>query len=115
MLVYHQCFFTRYPVILREFSIRKGSGGSGEFQGGDGCIRRIEFRRPLKLSVLTERRALPPYGLAGGQAGERGLNLLHRRSGRSINLGGKNCLDVYPGVSFTYSFRFTSLFQRCAD
>uniref|UniRef100_F1KRH0 5-oxoprolinase n=1 Tax=Ascaris suum TaxID=6253 RepID=F1KRH0_ASCSU len=88
---------TRYPVILREFSIRKGSGGSGEFQGGDGCIRRIEFRRPLKLSVLTERRALPPYGLAGGQAGERGLNLLHRRSGRSINLGGKNCLDVYPG------------------
>ncbi|KHN74521.1 5-oxoprolinase [Toxocara canis] len=90
---------TRYPVILREFSIRKRSGGDGEFRGGDGCIRRMQFRRPLQLSVLTERRAFAPYGLAGGRPGQRGLNLLHRRSGRTVNLGGKNCVDVCAGDS----------------
>ncbi|VDM49403.1 unnamed protein product [Toxocara canis] len=93
---------TRYPVILREFSIRKRSGGDGEFRGGDGCIRRMQFRRPLQLSVLTERRAFAPYGLAGGRPGQRGLNLLHRRSGRTVNLGGKNCVDVCAGVRQTY-------------
>ncbi|VDK54375.1 unnamed protein product [Anisakis simplex] len=91
---------TRYPVILREFSIRNGSGGSGQFRGGDGCIRRIQFRRPLQLSVLTERRAFAPYGIAGGKPGKRGLNLLHKRSGRTVNLGGKNSVNVEAGVGF---------------
>lgn len=94
----HQPPLYRYPVILREFGIRYNSGGGGKYRGGDGCIRKIEFRRPLKLSVLTERRAFAPYGMAGGENGARGLNLL-RHGGRVVNLGSKNCVDVNPGVS----------------
>ncbi len=59
----------RYPVRVREFSIRRGSGGNGRHRGGDGVVRRLEFLRPLTLSLLTERRGPhPPYGMAGGEA-----------------------------------------------
>ncbi|TDZ15526.1 Uncharacterized protein Cob_v011655 [Colletotrichum orbiculare MAFF 240422] len=59
----------RYPVLLREFSIRRGSGGQGRRRGGDGCIRDIEFRRPIQVSILSERRGIAPYGMAGGGEG----------------------------------------------
>ncbi|TEA15760.1 Uncharacterized protein C8034_v002314 [Colletotrichum sidae] len=59
----------RYPVLLREFSIRRGSGGQGRRRGGDGCIRDIEFRRPMQVSILSERRGIAPYGMAGGGEG----------------------------------------------
>uniref|UniRef100_A0A158R5F5 5-oxoprolinase n=1 Tax=Syphacia muris TaxID=451379 RepID=A0A158R5F5_9BILA len=88
---------TRYPVILREFSVRSGSGGKGKFNGGDGCIRRIQFRKPLLVSVLSERRAFAPYGLHGGLPGERGLNILQKRQGRRVNIGGKISLNADPG------------------
>eukprot|EP00124_Ichthyophonus_hoferi_P005134 Ihof_evm4s676 gene=Ihof_evmTU4s676 len=65
----------RYPVILREFSLRSGSGGKGAFNGGDGVKREMEFRRPMTVSLLTERRSFQPYGMKGGTNGERGLNL----------------------------------------
>ena len=52
---------------VREFSIRRGSGGDGLHRGGDGVIRRLEFLRPLQLSILSQRRGpYAPYGLAGG-------------------------------------------------
>lgn len=69
----------RYPVILHEFSIRKGSGGKGEYNGGDGCVRDIEFRMPLQVSVLTDRRVTAPYGLEGGEDGQRGQNIWVRK------------------------------------
>lgn len=53
----------RYPVVLREFGIRGGSGGRGRHDGGDGVVRDIECRVPLRFSVITERRVVPPYGL----------------------------------------------------
>ncbi|VDN20018.1 unnamed protein product [Gongylonema pulchrum] len=90
----------RYPVILREFGVRHNSGGVGKYRGGDGCIRKIQFRRPLKLSVLTERRTVAPYGLAGGGDGARGLNLLKRNGGRVVNLGSKNSVVVGAGDVF---------------
>ncbi|KAJ3462299.1 hypothetical protein MRS44_007085 [Fusarium solani] len=65
----------RYPCILHEFSIRKGSGGAGKYPGGDGCIRDIEFRRPVQVSVLSERRSIPPPGIQGGGPGKRGENI----------------------------------------
>ncbi|MEY4181090.1 MAG: Acetophenone carboxylase gamma subunit, partial [Planctomycetota bacterium] len=72
----------RFPVRVREFSIRAGSGGSGQFRGGDGIRRRIEFLRPLTLSLLTERRGpYAPYGLRGGAAGELGRNRLFHSDG----------------------------------
>jgi 5-oxoprolinase (ATP-hydrolysing) len=69
----------RYPVRLHEFSIRRGSGGAGKHRGGDGVTRRIEFLKPLTLSILSQRRGpYPPYGLAGGHPGALGKNTLQR-------------------------------------
>ena len=68
----------RYPVRLREFSIRRGSGGDGRFQGGDGVIREFEFLDALEVSMLTNRRTTPPFGLLGGGPGRAGRNLLQR-------------------------------------
>ncbi|OJJ74007.1 hypothetical protein ASPBRDRAFT_41793 [Aspergillus brasiliensis CBS 101740] len=91
----------RYPVVLRQFSIRKGSGGKGLYRGGDGVIRELEFRIPLSASMLSERRVYRPYGLAGGEAGQAGLNLYVKKeldgTERVINIGGKMELKVQPG------------------
>lgn len=91
----------RYPVILRRWTLRKGSGGAGQHRGGDGCIRDVEFRIPLQVSVLSERRVIRPYGMEGGQPGAAGKNLYIKKeeSGveRTINIGGKMELKVIPG------------------
>ncbi|OMJ22197.1 hypothetical protein AYI69_g5478 [Smittium culicis] len=64
----------RYPVILHEFSLREGSGGIGEYCGGDGCVRDLEFLTEMQVSLLTERRVFAPYGLEGGGDGQKGEN-----------------------------------------
>jgi 5-oxoprolinase (ATP-hydrolysing) len=87
----------RYPLMLREFSIRPGSGGNGQFRGGDGLIRDIEFLIPMNAAILSERRVFRPYGLAGGEPGAVGHNLVIRKGGRLISLGGKNEVRVEPG------------------
>jgi 5-oxoprolinase (ATP-hydrolysing) len=88
----------RYPVRLQEFSIRRGSGGAGRHRGGDGVVRRIEFLRPLTVSLLTQRRGPhPPYGMAGGQPGAFGANRLIRADGPVIQLGGIAQLEVAAG------------------
>ncbi|KAK4805809.1 hypothetical protein QYF61_000415 [Mycteria americana] len=90
----------RYPVVLRRFELRRGSGGAGRCRGGDGVTRELLFREDLVLSVLSERRAVRPYGLRGGSPGAPGLNLLLRRDGRTINLGAKTSVPVEPGDVF---------------
>lgn len=93
-----EVFERRYPVILREFSIRKGSGGIGAHRGGDGVIRDIEFRIPVQVSILSERRVYHPYGMNGGREARCGLNLWIRGNDqRPINLGGKNTAAMKPG------------------
>jgi 5-oxoprolinase (ATP-hydrolysing) len=87
----------RYPVLLRQFSIRKGSGGKGRFNGGDGVIREIEFLVPLKVAILSERRVYAPYGMNGGGPGEKGKNILIKNDGKEIDLGGKNQFEAEPG------------------
>ncbi len=69
----------RFPVRLRTFAIRRGSGGEGRHRGGDGLVREIELLAPLEVSVLSERRATRPFGLEGGEAGAAGRNLLDGR------------------------------------
>ncbi|KAM6171640.1 5-oxoprolinase isoform 3-T3 [Erethizon dorsatum] len=91
---------SRYPVILRRFELRPDSGGRGRFRGGDGIVRELLFREEALLSVLTERRAFRPYGLHGGEPGASGLNLLIRKDGRTVNLGAKTSVTVYPGDVF---------------
>lgn len=90
----------RYPVVVRRFELRRGSGGSGRFRGGDGVRRELQFRAPLVLSVLSERRVTQPYGMQGGAAGARGVNLLQRCDGRVLSLGPKACVSVGPGDVF---------------
>jgi 5-oxoprolinase (ATP-hydrolysing) len=68
----------RFPVRLRRFEIRELSGGVGEWHGGNGVIREIEFLEPVDLSVIANRRTCPPYGMDGGSPGLEGKNLFKR-------------------------------------
>jgi 5-oxoprolinase (ATP-hydrolysing) len=87
----------RYPVIIRQFSLREGSGGRGHFKGGDGIIRAIEFTRELPVSIASERRVFEPYGMFGGEPGLRGMNIWHQfQKGIRINLGGKAQFIIHP-------------------
>lgn len=55
----------RYPVLLTTFTLRKNSGGNGKYCGGDGIVRELQFRSPVTLSILTERRSFAPNGIKG--------------------------------------------------
>ncbi|KAK1836325.1 Hydantoinase B/oxoprolinase-domain-containing protein [Podospora conica] len=93
-----EVFERRYPILLREFSIRKGSGGKGQHRGGDGVVRDIEFRRAVQVSILSERRVYRPYGMEGGGDGACGVNLWVRRGdGVRVSLGGKNSVEMGAG------------------
>ncbi|TCT13486.1 5-oxoprolinase (ATP-hydrolysing) [Tepidamorphus gemmatus] len=72
---------TRYPVILEDFHIRRGSGGRGRWNGGDGTVRTIRFLEEMDVSLLTGHRRVPPFGLDGGSPGECGANWVRRRDG----------------------------------
>ncbi len=87
----------RFPVRLRRFELRRGSGGAGRFRGGDGVVRAIEVLAPLQLSLLSERRVRSPFGLAGGAPGAKGRNLLRRASGREELLRGRVQTSLEPG------------------
>lgn len=87
----------RFPVLLREYTIRRGSGGPGRWHGGDGGIRRIEFREPMTVSVLTGHRRVAPYGMAGGQPGALGRNRVERVDGSVTELAGCDSVEVGAG------------------
>ena len=92
----------RHPVRLWEFSIRQGSGGAGRLRGGNGVVRRLEFLESLAVSLITQRRGPhPPFGIAGGQAGMLGENLIVRADGSSSLLAGVCEIDVQPGDMLT--------------
>ncbi|KKK12268.1 hypothetical protein ARAM_002686 [Aspergillus rambellii] len=89
----------RYPTLLRQFTLRPGSGGKGLHPGGDGVVREIEFLTPMECSILSERRVHRPYGLEGGEPAETGLNLwitqdLETGEDHTVNIGGKNTVSV---------------------
>jgi N-methylhydantoinase B len=68
-----------YPLRIRRYALRHGSGGGGQRCGGEGLVREYEFLAEAQVSLLTERRYRPPWGLAGGEAGAAGKNLLNGR------------------------------------
>ena len=85
-----------YPLVVRRYALRPGSGGSGRYRGGAGVIRELEFLTDAEVTLLGERRRVPPYGLAGGGPGARGRDwLVH--GGRRRRLPGKTTLRVRPG------------------
>lgn len=93
-----EIFERRYPVILHEFGLRQGSGGKGQHNGGEGIVRDIEFTKPVQCSILSERRVFHPYGLEGGGSGACGKNVwIKKKTGREVNLGGKNTVSMETG------------------
>jgi 5-oxoprolinase (ATP-hydrolysing) len=78
----------RYPVVLEDFHIRKDSGGKGQWHAGDGIRRTIRFREKMECTLLTGHRRVPPFGLAGGEAGQVGENWARRKDGRMEKLEG---------------------------
>jgi 5-oxoprolinase (ATP-hydrolysing) len=87
----------RFPVLLEEFGIRRGSGGDGRWRGGDGALRRIRFREAMTVSTLSGHRRVPPYGLAGGSPGDLGRNRVQHADGTLVELAGCDSVDVQPG------------------
>jgi N-methylhydantoinase B len=86
-----------YPLRVREYRIRKGSGGKGKQKGGDGTIREIETLGPANMALLSDRRKRAPYGLRGGQDGERGRAFVIRADGRKEQLRSKDNRQLYAG------------------
>jgi N-methylhydantoinase B len=85
-----------YPVRVRRYSLRTGSGGAGEFRGGQGIVREMGFLTEVRGSILSDRRKLGPYGLAGGKPGQPGKNQLMVR-GRVRPLPGKVAFSAPSG------------------
>lgn len=85
-----------YPLRVHQYCVRRGSGGDGQFQGGDGVIREIEVLTRARVSMLADRRKLAPYGLAGGACAEKGITLLRTKAGVR-RLPGKFSLSAQPG------------------
>jgi 5-oxoprolinase (ATP-hydrolysing) len=90
----------RYPVILEDFRIREGSGGEGQWRGGDGVVRRIRFREPMTASLLANRRRVAPFGLEGGGPGALGKGRVERADGEVIELAATAEVQVGPGDVF---------------
>ena len=63
-----------YPVRVRRYAVRQGSGGPGKFRGGEGIVREVEMLTDVQASILSDRRKIPPYGLSGGRSGAVGRN-----------------------------------------
>jgi N-methylhydantoinase B len=89
------------PFRITRYSLREGSGGTGRHPGGDGLIRSYAFDAPATVTILSERRARGPYGLAGGRPGQPGRNQLTRADGTQVELPGKVELAVEPGDELT--------------
>jgi 5-oxoprolinase (ATP-hydrolysing) len=87
----------RFPVIVEEFSIRRGSGGAGRHPGGDGARRRIRFLEAMTAAILSTRRETDPFGLDGGGPGARGRTTAIRKDGTRAVLRGCDETEVAPG------------------
>lgn len=87
---------SRYPVRLRQFAIRRGSGGDGTWRGGDGVVREFEFLQPLTVSLLTQHRVEAPFGMNGGNEGQKGRQRL-LRDGVETELDGCISFAVHAG------------------
>ena len=90
----------RFPVRLESFEIRRGSGGRGRWRGGDGAVRKICFLQPMTAAILSGRRRVPPYGMAGGEPGQVGRNSVQRADGCIDELGGCDSTSMQPGDVF---------------
>jgi N-methylhydantoinase B/oxoprolinase/acetone carboxylase alpha subunit len=91
-----EAFEHQYPLRIRGYHIRSGSGGRGKHSGGDGVIREYEFLTPAQVTILADRRLRGPYGLHRGESGKPGKNLLFHGK-RATTIPGKARFEVEPG------------------
>ncbi|KAF0223588.1 MAG: 5-oxoprolinase [Rhodospirillaceae bacterium] len=87
----------RFPVLVDGFAIRHGSGGTGQWHGGDGVVRRLQFLEPMTAAILSNRRRIAPFGLKGGGDGQRGINRVERADGSVQDLPGTAQIQVEAG------------------
>jgi 5-oxoprolinase (ATP-hydrolysing) len=90
----------RFPVLLERFEIRRGSGGAGRWRGGDGVRRQLRFLAPMSAAILSNRRRVPPSGLAGGGDGQAGANTVLRADGTRLELGPTGSVEMQAGDAF---------------
>ncbi|AKB84407.1 hydantoinase B/oxoprolinase family protein [Methanococcoides methylutens] len=90
----------RFPVLLEEFSIRKGSGGRGRHSGGNGVVRRVRFLEKMKAAILSSHRKYPPFGMNGAEGGKCGRNVVVRKSGEIEEIEGTAQVDMNEGDVF---------------
>jgi 5-oxoprolinase (ATP-hydrolysing) len=95
-----EVFELRYPVRLETFAIRRGSGGAGQWHGGDGAVRRVRFLEPMTAIIVASRRAVAPFGLAGGSDGAAGRQWVERADGTTEALTGTDRAEMAPGDVF---------------
>ncbi len=87
----------QFPLRVLRYAIRHASGGDGQYRGGDGLERELEFLAPAQVTVISERRRFEPYGLQGGSPGQTGENTLLRHGVEEVRLNAKATVDVEPG------------------
>ena len=90
----------RFPVLLESFGIRANSGGHGRYRGGNGVVRRLRFLEPMRASILSGHREVPPYGMHGGEPGQTGRNFVERVDGSVDELRGADGADMSAGDVF---------------
>jgi 5-oxoprolinase (ATP-hydrolysing) len=90
----------RFPVRLDSYEIRSGSGGAGQWKGGDGGVRRVRFLEPMTAGILSNGRVVPAFGMAGGQPGALGVNRIERADGRRETLGHIGSAEMGAGDVF---------------
>lgn len=90
----------RFPVRLESYAIRHGSGGAGRWRGGNGGVRKMRFLEPMTAAILSNNRIHAPFGMAGGEAAQRGRNRVERADGRVEELGHIGKTDMGVGDVF---------------
>jgi 5-oxoprolinase (ATP-hydrolysing) len=90
----------RFPVLLESFAVNRGSGGAGQWRGGDGTIRRMRFLEKMTAVILANHRRVPPFGLKGGAPGALGRNWVERTDGARVELTACDKAEMNPGDVF---------------
>ena len=90
----------RFPVRVEEHSITRGSGGVGQWHGGNGALRKIRFLEPMTAAILAGHRRVPPFGMAGGGAAAVGANWVERTDGTITPLGFSDETEMNAGDVF---------------
>jgi 5-oxoprolinase (ATP-hydrolysing) len=90
----------RFPVLLESFHVRRGSAGTGRWQGGDGVVRRLRFLQPMTAGILSSRRAIAPFGLQSGGDALPGSNRIERADGSVERFGACHSAELDSGDVF---------------